>query len=205
MPTPPEDDAAERAAEIDHVRALIRQYRRRLRALEQRAAMLGREAPVSIDLEIEDLRTEINDLLERLDVLQGTLPRPVVLVLEPSPEFSPVLVKALDRILGKRYEIVAAATVADVVPWLARRRVPLIVTEYQVGEATVEDLVRTVRAVSPRTEVLLQTTGVYGLTVYGRDLEFHVRAQGVDHFLHKPYAMDWFRVVVEQALERAAR
>lgn len=204
MDTPSSEDAADLAAEIDHVQSLIQVHTRHLRKLELRAATFGQEAPVSLEIQIEDLRAQIRGLLERLDILQGRLPRPVILILDPNPAMPLVLERVLVRLLGDTHEIVTVAGIADVVSWVARRRVPLIVTEYQIGEATVEDLVRAVRAVSPRTEVLLQTAGM-GLSVYGPELEFHVRARGVDHVLVKPYAMDWLRIVVTQALERAGR
>jgi len=190
-------DDLDAAEELDHVRSLIRTVTRRLHRLEQKAAEYGRECPVSVEIEIEDLRAELARLVERLDRLQGTLPPPVIVILEPDSKIADYLRRAVLRHTGDAYEVVLVHTPLEVATWISRRRVVLLITEYQLDVITIaDDMIAMVQSVSPQTEMIVQT-GSWSI-----GLEWRIRKLGVHYYIEKPFASDSIQILVDQALAR---
>jgi hypothetical protein len=58
-----------------HLRDFLRTHQRRLRALEQQAALQGVQTPPQVVIEIEDLKGEIADIEAHLSALPAQTPQ----------------------------------------------------------------------------------------------------------------------------------
>jgi hypothetical protein len=70
------DDPEEIKQEIEHQKAVVRGYRKRLYKLEEQAARFGVDTPPHIQIEIEELQERIHTILREVTRLKQALPQP---------------------------------------------------------------------------------------------------------------------------------
>ena len=94
--------------------------------------------------------------------------------------------------LGPNYQISTAETMYSALDQIEETFFDLIITDYMMPGMTGVDLVRAVRSLSPKTQVVL-------MTAYGTNkLRNTTDSLQIDGYLNKPFTMDQIRDIVRQ-------
>ena len=120
--------------------------------------------------------------------------RPVVLVVEDDPVLSVVIRRSIESLFSF-YEVVHVTSSAAALAQIARRIVPLVITDYRLPASTDGlKLAAMIRERSPETRIAL-------ITAYATpDVEQAAYTQGVDFYLPKPFLLKDLTLVVRNVL-----
>jgi len=201
----PAADPTDDEAALSHLQELIARHTRRLQKLELKAATYGPlTCPAEIEMEIEDIREQIVELLRRADSLRERVRiqrRRLIVICDPAIEIADSFRRGLLWDLGDTYDVLTAFSSADVLTIARNWPVALLITEACVsGRRDAFDVVAPFKTHAPSAPVIV-VTGVLEI-----DLEARARQHGgIDVFLRKPVALSDLRGAVRAMLDRATR
>jgi two-component system, response regulator, stage 0 sporulation protein F len=118
---------------------------------------------------------------------------PAVVLVEDESEILTILQYLMRDLVGQ-YDILALQSGAEALAQLARRPVPLLITDYRMPGMDGLALIQAVRAASPRTRIVMITAD------QTPKIESRARAAGADHFLVKPFPLEHLRDIVHVTL-----
>jgi CheY-like chemotaxis protein len=201
MPAPaPIDDAAA----LERLQDLITQHTRRLHILERQAATYGPlRCPPEIEMEIEDAREQIAELLRRANALAEQVRfqrRRWILICDPNIQVADFLRRGVKRHVGGTYDVLSVFTSADVLTIARLWPIALLIIEVRLyDQENTLAFIQTFKAQAPGAVVMLLTnTAAPGL-------EEQARQHGVDYYLVKPIGLTELGDTVRQALGDADR
>lgn len=118
---------------------------------------------------------------------------PAIILVEDEPDIL-IILHRLMRDLTGGYDIVTVNGGAEALAQIAMRRVPLLITDYNMPGMNGLQLTSAVKESSPSTRVVL-------ITAYATpELEKRAREHRVDHYLPKPFPLDRLEQIVREVL-----
>lgn len=118
---------------------------------------------------------------------------PAIVLVEDEPDILSILHRLMRDLTGG-YDIVMVSSGIDALAQIALRRVPLVITDYNMPGMNGLQLTAAIKEVSPDTRVVL-------ITAYATpELEKRAREQRVDHWLPKPFPLDRLEQIVRETL-----
>ena len=118
-----------------------------------------------------------------------------VLIIDDEPSVTAMLAEGLER-LGQEYAIETADCAEEALIKLQRASYALVITDYKLPGSSGLDLARTIRRLSPDTQVILMTA--YGSS----DLQSSAADLKLDAYVEKPFSIAQIREIVRQALQK---
>ncbi len=118
---------------------------------------------------------------------------PAIILVEDEPDIL-IILHRLMRDLTGGYDIITVNSGADALAQIALRRVPLVITDYNMPGMNGLQLAAAVKETSPDTKVVM-------ITAYATpELEKRAREQRIDYYLAKPFPLDRLEQIVRDAL-----
>ncbi len=118
---------------------------------------------------------------------------PAIVLVEDEPDIL-IILHRLMRDLTGGYDIITVNSGADALAQIALRRVPLVITDYNMPGMNGLQLAAAVKETSPDTKVVM-------ITAYATpELEKRAREQRIDYYLAKPFPLDRLEQIVRDAL-----
>ena len=118
-----------------------------------------------------------------------------VLIIDDEPSVTAMLAEGLER-LGQEYAIETADCAEEALIKLQRASYALVITDYKLPGSSGLELARTIRRLSPDTQVILMTA--YGSS----DLQSSAADLKLDAYVEKPFSIAQIREIVRQALQK---
>lgn len=119
--------------------------------------------------------------------------RPAIILAEDEPDILAILHR-LVRNLVPHYEVITVGDGNAALEQLKQRPVPLVIADYNMPGMTGLQLTTLIKDTSPTTKVMLVTA------YHTPDLQQRARAQGVDHYLAKPFSIDELEQILLRVL-----
>ena len=118
---------------------------------------------------------------------------PAILLVEDEPTIV-IILHRLMRDLINGYDIVAMSGGEGCLAQIARRPVPLVITDYNMPGINGIDLTSEIKRISPMTCVVL-------ITAYATpELERRAQRTGVDYYVPKPFQLDQLMQIARDTL-----
>ncbi len=118
---------------------------------------------------------------------------PAIVLVDDEPDVRIVLRRLLMSI-SDGYELVAVGSGAAVLPVLAERSVPLLITDYNMPGMNGLELAQKVKAAAPTTMVVM--TSAFATP----EIRKRAQAAGADYFIPKPFVFEQLEAIVREAL-----
>ncbi|MCS6889567.1 response regulator [Chloroflexus sp.] len=120
---------------------------------------------------------------------------PAIILVEDEPDIL-IILHRLMRDLTGGYDIITVNSGADALAQIALRRVPLVITDYNMPGMNGLQLAAAIKETSPDTSVVM-------ITAYATpELEKRAREQRIDYYLPKPFPLDRLEQIVRDVLRR---
>ncbi|ACL25923.1 MULTISPECIES: response regulator [Chloroflexus] len=120
---------------------------------------------------------------------------PAIILVEDEPDIL-IILHRLMRDLTGGYDIITVNSGADALAQIALRRVPLVITDYNMPGMNGLQLAAAVKETSPDTSVVM-------ITAYATpELEKRAREQRVDYYLPKPFSLDRLEQIIRDVLQQ---
>ncbi|MBO9312836.1 MAG: response regulator [Chloroflexus sp.] len=118
---------------------------------------------------------------------------PAIILVEDEPDIL-IILHRLMRDLTGGYDIITVHSGADALAQIALRRVPLVITDYNMPGMNGLQLAAAIKETSPDTCVVM-------ITAYATpELEKRAREQRIDYYLAKPFPLDRLEHIVREVL-----
>ncbi|MDN5273726.1 response regulator [Chloroflexus sp. MS-CIW-1] len=118
---------------------------------------------------------------------------PAIILVEDEPDIL-IILHRLMRDLTGGYDIITVHSGADALAQIALRRVPLVITDYNMPGMNGLQLAAAIKETSPDTCVVM-------ITAYATpELEKRAREQRIDYYLAKPFPLDRLEHIVRDVL-----
>ncbi len=118
---------------------------------------------------------------------------PAIILVEDEPDIL-IILHRLMRDLTGGYDIITVNSGADALAQIALRRVPLVITDYNMPGMNGLQLAAAIKETSPDTCVVM-------ITAYATpELEKRAREQRIDYYLAKPFPLDRLEHIVRDVL-----
>ncbi|MFN3373933.1 MULTISPECIES: response regulator [Chloroflexus] len=120
---------------------------------------------------------------------------PAIILVEDEPDIL-IILHRLMRDLTGGYDIITVNSGADALAQIALRRVPLVITDYNMPGMNGLQLAAAIKETSPDTSVVM-------ITAYATpELEKRAREQRIDYYLPKPFPLDRLEQIVRDVLRK---
>lgn len=120
---------------------------------------------------------------------------PAIILVEDEPDIL-IILHRLMRDLTGGYDIITVNSGADALAQIALRRVPLVITDYNMPGMNGLQLAASIKETSPDTSVVM-------ITAYATpELEKRAREQRIDYYLPKPFPLDRLEQIVRDVLRK---
>ncbi|WP_322821183.1 response regulator [Chloroflexus sp.] len=118
---------------------------------------------------------------------------PAIILVEDEPDIL-IILHRLMRDLTGGYDIITVNSGADALAQIALRKVPLVITDYNMPGMNGLQLAAAIKETSPDTCVVM-------ITAYATpELERRAREQRIDYYLSKPFPLDRLEQIVRDVL-----
>lgn len=118
---------------------------------------------------------------------------PAIILVEDEPDIL-IILHRLMRDLTGGYDIITVSSGADALAQIALRKVPLVITDYNMPGMNGLQLAAAIKETSPDTYVVM-------ITAYATpELERRAREQRIDYYLSKPFPLDRLEQIVRDVL-----
>lgn len=118
---------------------------------------------------------------------------PAIILVEDEPDIL-IILHRLMRDLTGGYDIITVNSGADALALIALRKVPLVITDYNMPGMNGLQLAAAIKETSPDTCVVM-------ITAYATpELERRAREQRIDYYLSKPFPLDRLEQIVRDVL-----
>jgi CheY-like chemotaxis protein len=118
---------------------------------------------------------------------------PAIILVEDEPDIL-IILHRLMRDLTGGYDIITVNSGADALAQIALRKVPLVITDYNMPGMNGLQLTAAIKETSPDTCVVM-------ITAYATpELERRAREQRIDYYLSKPFPLDRLEQIVRDVL-----
>jgi len=118
---------------------------------------------------------------------------PAIILVEDEPDILIILYRLMRDLTGG-YDIITVHSGADALAQIALRRVPLVITDYNMPGMNGLQLAAAIKETSPDTCVVM-------ITAYATpELEKRAREQRIDYYLAKPFPLDRLEHIVREVL-----
>lgn len=118
---------------------------------------------------------------------------PAIILVEDEPDIL-IILHRLMRDLTGGYDIITVNSGADALAQIALRKVPLVITDYNMPGMNGLQLAAAIKETSPDTYVVM-------ITAYATpELERRAREQRIDYYLSKPFPLDRLEQIVRDVL-----
>jgi len=118
---------------------------------------------------------------------------PAIILVEDEPDIL-IILHRLMRDLTGGYDIITVNSGADALAQIALRKVPLVITDYNMPGMNGLQLAAAIKETAPDTCVVM-------ITAYATpELERRAREQRIDYYLSKPFPLDRLEQIVRDVL-----
>ncbi|WP_298821278.1 response regulator [Chloroflexus sp.] len=122
---------------------------------------------------------------------------PAIILVEDEPDIL-IILHRLMRDLTGGYDIITVNSGADALAQIALRRVPLVITDYNMPGMNGLQLAAAIKETSPDTSIVM-------ITAYATpELERRAREQRIDYYLPKPFPLDRLEQIVRDTLSKSS-